>query len=148
MSRERSSVELNVAALLALALLGCAAQPAAPASAAASPNAAGGAPTLVPFQENLQPWLAGLGRHDAEATRAAREAMRSTLEWLAREPVFALGHQDTTSYGVGWNSDGTDEHDRSDGTCFGSKRISPRTEMAWTLPGSESTFVRRMSAAG
>jgi mannan endo-1,4-beta-mannosidase len=43
-------------------------------------------------------------------TAAARERVRATLLELSKGPRFALGHQDTTAYGVGW----TEQADRSD----------------------------------
>jgi len=45
-----------------------------------------------------------------EATRAAVARLRRTLERLAAGGSFALGHEDGTAYGVGWNED----TDRSD----------------------------------
>lgn len=45
-----------------------------------------------------------------EATRAAVEHLRWTLEQLRASGRFALGHEDSTAYGVGW----TGEPDRSD----------------------------------
>lgn len=44
------------------------------------------------------------------STRAARERLESTLRKLAGGSKFALGHEDTTAYGVGWSGDA----DRSD----------------------------------
>jgi len=48
--------------------------------------------------------------YDVEATKRASERLRKTLQALARRPSFALGHEDTTAYGVGWHED----PDRSD----------------------------------
>ncbi len=48
--------------------------------------------------------------HDAEASRLARARLERTLARLASGPRFALGHEDTTAYGVGWSGD----TDRSD----------------------------------
>ncbi len=40
--------------------------------------------------------------HDVAATARASQALRAKLSKLASEPRFALGHEDTTAYGVGW----------------------------------------------
>ena len=40
--------------------------------------------------------------YNVRETRAAHERLRHTLNQLAQSPRFALGHQDTTAYGVGW----------------------------------------------
>lgn len=47
---------------------------------------------------------------DAARTRAASHRLRTTLAQLAATPRFALGHEDTLAYGVGWQN----EPDRSD----------------------------------
>lgn len=47
---------------------------------------------------------------EVRATRAARAALQRKLSQLAAGPRFALGHEDTTAYGVGWSGDA----DRSD----------------------------------
>lgn len=47
---------------------------------------------------------------NAEATHAALSRLRWTLEQLGRSGRIALGHEDPTAYGVGWNEDS----DRSD----------------------------------
>lgn len=51
----------------------------------------------------------GVEREGA-ATRAAHARLVRLLEELSSREAFALGHQDTTAYGVGWS----DEVDRSD----------------------------------
>ncbi len=48
--------------------------------------------------------------HDEVATDAARTALLQTLQSLAAQPHFALGHEDSAAYGVGWIG----EHGRSD----------------------------------
>jgi mannan endo-1,4-beta-mannosidase len=52
------------------------------------------------------------GRNVRE-TRAARDKLQHELEVLAASPRFALGHEDTTAYGVGWSGD-TDRSDVKD----------------------------------
>jgi len=47
---------------------------------------------------------------EREATSRARSRVVDLLSRLARSPRFALGHEDTTAYGVGWSGD----VDRSD----------------------------------
>lgn len=39
---------------------------------------------------------------DVEATEAAVDALRETLDRLAEDTRMAFGHEDTTAYGVGW----------------------------------------------
>ncbi len=41
--------------------------------------------------------------HDSAATAKASNALRHKLRALAKAPRFALGHEDSTAYGVGWN---------------------------------------------
>jgi mannan endo-1,4-beta-mannosidase len=52
---------------------------------------------------------------EARATRRGSERVRQILQQLASDSRFALGHQDSTAYGVGWSGDA----DRSDikGVC-------------------------------
>lgn len=50
------------------------------------------------------------GDYDHEATLAAAERLRQTLAALTQDSLFALGHEDSTAYGVGWAED----VDRSD----------------------------------
>ena len=67
---------------------------------------------------------------DGVATRAARERLQRVLSELAKSPRFALGHQDTTAYGVGWSGDA----DRSDLASLCGSHAAVR---GWDLFGIE-----------
>ncbi len=55
-------------------------------------------------------WNSPTTPHDIRATRAARSRLHRKLRALAERPAFALGHEDTTAYGVGWQ-DGSNRSD-------------------------------------
>jgi mannan endo-1,4-beta-mannosidase len=77
--------------------------------AEAMPTAPGPA---VPLGQSVRVPLEG---HDAVATARAFTRLQMTLRGLAAARHFALGHEDTTAYGVGWK----DKVDHSDvkATC-------------------------------
>ncbi len=75
-----------------------------PLEASPVPAVAGHAPAEPP---DAHAWAVPAEPHDASATR---ERLLSRLQRLSGADAFALGHEDTTAYGVGW----TQAEDRSD----------------------------------
>lgn len=77
-------------------------EPAEDAASAPTPYKAG--------PPGRQTWVSPTKPHNVEATRIAREKLLTRLRALGEAPAFALGHADTTAYGVGWDTG----FDRSD----------------------------------
>ncbi len=102
--------------LLTMFALGC--SPAARAMAADAPSSLGVAESEAPPKKTkpMGPaWSRAESPHDEVRTASARDELLAKLRSLASFDGFALGHQDSTAYGVGWN----EESDRSDvaGVC-------------------------------
>lgn len=89
--------------------------PAAPAQSAGSPQVPVAEPSVAaekPVRRTPQPrtWTPATKPHNVQATVAARKHLLQRLKKLGDSPAFALGHEDTTAYGVGWDTG----FDRSD----------------------------------